>query len=161
MGELVKIWTDGACVVNPGPGGYAAIFQCGGQIRELAGGHRFTTNNRMEIMAAIVTLETLSHKCKVTIYSDSRYLVDTVMKGWAKRWQSNGWKRNRKEKALNADLWERLLKLCDRHEVEFEWVRGHASSPENARCDQMAEAAARKANLPVDNGFENEQTTIL
>ncbi len=160
-GEHVEMWTDGACVDNPGPGGYAAVFHHNGLVRELAGGYRLTTNNRMEIMAAIAALEALTHKCRVTLYSDSRYLADAVMKGWAKRWQSNGWKRNRKEKALNADLWERLLGLCDRHEVELSWVKGHASSPENARCDQMAEAAARKASLPVDSGFENEQTTIL
>ncbi len=158
-GELVKIWTDGACIGNPGPGGYAAMFKCDGRTSELAGGYRLTTNNRMEIMAAIAALETLSKKCRVTLHSDSRYLVDAVMKGWAKKWQSAGWKRNRNEMALNPDLWERLLRLCDHHQVEFRWVRGHASSKENARCDQMAEAAARKAGLPVDSGFENAQTT--
>lgn len=155
-GEHVDVWIDGACVGNPGPGGYAALFRHKGRDRELAGGFRLSTNNRMEIMAAIVALEALSYKCNVTMYSDSRYLVDAIMRGRAKRWQSKGWKRNRKEKALNADLWQRLLGLCDIHEVEFKWIEGHASSRENLRCDQLAEGAARSANLPIDTGYENE-----
>ncbi len=155
-GEVVIIWTDGACAGNPGPGGYAAIIASDGQARELAGGFRLTTNNRMEIMAAIVALEALPQRCRVTLYSDSRYLVDAMMKGWAKRWQSNGWKRNRKETALNGDLWDRLIELCEQHEIEFRWIEGHASSRENNRCDQLAETAARRGNLPVDEGYENE-----
>ena len=122
----------------------------------MVGGFRLTTNNRMEIIAAIVALEALPCKCIVTMYSDSRYLVDAITKGWAKRWRSKGWKRNRKEKALNADLWQRLLGLCDIHEVEFKWVEGHASSHENLRCDQLAEGVARSENLPIDTGYEKE-----
>jgi ribonuclease HI len=153
----VVIYTDGACVGNPGPGGYAAILMAGGKRKELTGGRRLTTSNRMEIMAAIVALEALKWPCQVTLYSDSRYVVDTIMKGWAQRWQANGWKRNRKEYAVNTDLWKRLLAICEQHKVEFVWVRGHAGHPENERCDLLSEAAARGAELPADSGYEEQQ----
>ena len=142
-GDKVEVWTDGACIVNPS-GGYAVVFKYKGRIRELAGGYALTTNNRMEIMAAIAALESLKGKCRVTIFSDSSLLVNGIMLGWAKRWQANGWKRNKKENVINSDLWKRLLDLCFQHEVKFVWVKGHASTPENERCDQLAEAIALK-----------------
>jgi ribonuclease HI len=149
----VTIYTDGACIGNPGPGGYCAILLYHGHRRELSGGYRKTTNNRMEIMAAIVGLEALKEKCEVTLYSDSEYLVKAVSRGWAKRWRVKGWKRNKREKALNPDLWERLLQLCEYHEVQFSWVKGHAGTPENARCDELATKAAQQPNLPGDEGY--------
>jgi ribonuclease HI len=151
--KQVTIYTDGACLGNPGPGGYGIILLYQGHKRELSGGYQNTTNNRMEIMAAIVGLEALKKKCRVTLYSDSEYLVKAMSRGWAKRWQANGWKRNKREKALNADLWERLLQLCEYHEVQFSWVKGHAETPENTRCDELAVQAAQEPNLPRDEGY--------
>ena len=149
----VTIYTDGACIGNPGPGGYGAILLYQGHRRELSGGYRRTTNNRMEIMAAIVGLGALKEQCKVTLYSDSEYVVKAMSKGWAQRWRANGWKRNKREKVLNPDLWERLLQLCEYHEVQFGWVRGHAGTPENTRCDELAMQAAQQPNLPGDDGY--------
>ena len=124
--------------------------------RELSGGFRKTTNNRMEIYAAIKGLEAIREPCRVTLYSDSQYLVNAIQKGWAKRWQANGWRRSKREKALNPDLWERLLSLCEVHKVRFEWVRGHAGQMENERCDRLAGEAARSSHLAVDEGYEKE-----
>ena len=117
------------------------------------GGFARTTNNRMELLAVIKGLEVLTEPCAVTLYSDSKYIVDAVNKGWAERWKANGWRRNRKEKALNPDLWERLLKLLDHHNVEVRWVRGHAG---NERADELAVAASRGNNLAVDEGYESQ-----
>ena len=152
--EYISIYTDGACINNPGPGGYGVVLLDGSRRRELSGGYRRTTNNRMEMLAAIVGLEALKTRCQVTLYSDSQYLVNAVEKGWAKKWRANGWRRGRGEKALNPDLWERLLALCDRHDVEFRWVPGHAGIPENERCDRLAAEAARQPGLPVDEGYK-------
>ena len=149
----ITVYTDGACIGNPGPGGYGVLLVYQDHRRELSGGYCKTTNNRMEIMAAIVGLNTLKEKCKVTLYSDSEYLVKAMSRGWAQRWQANGWKRNKREKALNPDLWERLLQLCEYHEVEFNWVKGHAENAENVRCDELAMQAAQQPNLPVDKGY--------
>ena len=107
-------------------------------------------------MAALVGLGALKGKCKVTLYSDSAYLVNAMSKGWAQRWRANGWKRNKREKVLNPDLWERLLQLCDYHEVHFSWVKGHAGTPENIRCDELAMQAAQQPNLPADEGYIKE-----
>jgi ribonuclease HI len=158
MSELnqVTIYTDGACIGNPGPGGYAAVLISGGKRKELSGGRRLTTNNRMEILAAIVSLESLKRPCRVTLYSDSQYLIEAIMTGWAQRWRANGWKRNRKEYAVNIDLWERLLTLCAKHEVEFVWVQGHAGHPENERCDLLSVAAAHVKDLPADAEYEEQ-----
>jgi ribonuclease HI len=150
----VVIYTDGACIDNPGRGGYGVVMLCGNHREEISAGYRLTTNNRMEIMAAIAGLRALKTNYKVTLYSDSRYLVEGMMKGWAKRWRSNGWKRNAKEKALNVDLWAELLVLCSTHQVEFVWVRGHAGHIENERCDQLAVKAAQGKELLVDGGYE-------
>jgi ribonuclease HI len=151
--EQVTIYTDGACLGNPGPGGYGAVMLYGSQRKELSGGVRLTTNNRMEITAALVALEALREPCRVTLYSDSQYLVNAMSKGWAQRWQANGWKRNKREDAINPDLWEKMLELCRRHTVEFRWVRGHAGMKENERCDRLAVAAARDPSLPDDPGY--------
>ena len=146
MAELsnVQLYTDGACSGNPGPGGYGAILRCNGYEKEISGGEASTTNNRMELMAVICGLEALNRKCRETIYSDSKYFVDAVEKGWAKAWQKNGWRKGDKSPAKNPDLWERLLKLLDMHEIELVWLKGHAGHPENERCDQMAVAESKK-----------------
>lgn len=149
-----QIYTDGACLGNPGPGGYGVILRAGPYRKELSGGFRHTTNNRMEMMAAIVALQNLRKSSKVTLYTDSRYLVDAIMKGWAQKWRANGWRRSAKAKALNPDLWAQLLKICELHQVAFVWVKGHAGHPENERCDQLAQLAAQQPNLPIDTTFE-------
>jgi ribonuclease HI len=149
----VTIYTDGACLGNPGPGGYGVILLYQGNRRELSGGYRKTTNNRMEITAAIVGLEALKEKCSVNLYSDSEYLVKAMSQGWVQRWRTNGWKRNKREQVLNPDLWKRLLQLFEYHDVQFSWVKGHADSLENIRCDELAMQAAKQPNLPVDEGY--------
>ena len=151
--KRVIIYTDGACTGNPGAGGYGAVLIYNKHRKEISGGYRLTTNNRMEMMAAIAALGSLKEPCLVTLHSDSKYIVDAVTKGWAKKWQANGWKRNKKELAKNPDLWQQLLDLCQRHQVEFVWVKGHAGIVENERCDALAVAAARKPNLPDDLGY--------
>jgi ribonuclease HI len=124
--------------------------------RELSGGFRLTTNNRMEMLAVIKGLEALKERCNVTLYSDSKYVIDALTKGWAQRWRANGWMRNRKERAVNPDLWEQLLPLCQQHDVAFRWVKGHAGVPENERCDRLAVAVAQQSDLPVDSGYAAE-----
>ncbi len=136
--KKVEIFTDGACSGNPGPGGYGVVLRFGEHEKELSGGERETTNNRMELTAAIVGLEALKQRCEVTLYSDSKYLIDAINCGWAIRWRENGWMRTKKDKAQNPDLWERLLNLLDKHEVKLVWVKGHAGHPENERCDRLA-----------------------
>lgn len=162
----VVIFTDGASTGNPGPGGYGAVVLVGDERKELAGGFRCTTNNRMELMGVIAALESLDAAedpgvppAPAALYSDSRYVVDAVQKGWARRWKANGWMRARDaagkiNRAENVDLWERVLDLLDRRAVEFHWVRGHASNPENERCDWLAVQAAKGRSLPKDPGFE-------
>ena len=152
--KKVTIYTDGACKNNPGPGGYGVVLQYGEHRRELSAGYRLTTNNRMEILAAIAGLEVLKEPCEVRLISDSQYLVNAIEKGWARRWQASGWMRNKMEKAVNPDLWERLLSLCEKHNVRFEWVRGHAGHPENERCDKLATSAAVSSNLAADEVYE-------
>ncbi len=149
----VILYTDGGCINNPGPGGYGVVLLYDSHRKELSGGFRKTTNNRMEILAAIAGLEALKEPCRVTLFSDSQYLVFAIQKGWALKWQANGWRRNNKERAINPDLWERLLKLCEIHEVQFRWVRGHAGHSENERCDELAKAAARSPDLAADPGY--------
>ena len=134
----VYIFSDGACSGNPGPGGYGVILRCEGKEKELSGNEHQTTNNRMELMGVITGLEALKYPCKVTIQTDSKYVVDGIEKGWAKSWKKNGWIKSDKKPALNSDLWDRLLKLLDIHEVTFTWIKGHAGHPENERCDRLA-----------------------
>ena len=152
----VQIYTDGGCEPNPGPGGYAAVLVHPKKRAETSGGFRRTTNNRMEILAAIKGLQMLKQPCKVTLYSDSQYLVDAIMQGWALAWKKKNWWRTNKERAANADLWDPLLALCQTHQVEFRWIRGHAGNTENERCDQLSGAALRRPNLPADEGYENK-----
>jgi ribonuclease HI len=157
--KQVTVYTDGGCFGNPGPGGYAAVLVSEGRRKVLTGGRRLTTNNRMEILAAIAALEALKNRCRVTVRSDSKYLVDAVQLGWAAKWRSKGWMRNKKERAENADLWVRLLELTAGHEVTFEWVRGHAGNPENEFCDRAAAEALQAAELPADEPYEQMRQT--
>ena len=146
----VTIYSDGACSGNPGPGGYGVILDYNGHRKEISGGYRRTTNNRMELMGAIAGLEALTEPCSVTLVTDSQYVVNGIEKGWAARWRARGWMRNAKERALNPDLWQRLLDLVARHEVRFRWIRGHAGHAENERCDALAVTAASRSDLPED-----------
>jgi ribonuclease HI len=152
--DPIIIYTDGGCLGNPGPGGYGAVLLHRGRRKELSGGYRLTTNNRMELMGAIAALEALKSPSRVTLRTDSRYVVDAVEKGWARKWRSSGWRRPDKQPALNPDLWERLLDLCARHQVKFAWVRGHAGDVENERCDALANRAAARKDLPPDPGMK-------
>ena len=151
--DTIIIYTDGACTGNPGKGGYGAVIIDGDRREELSAGYKLTTNNRMEMMGAIAALESLKSNSKVKLHSDSKYIVDAVVKGWAKKWQANGWRRNKKEMAKNPDLWQELLDLCKIHDVEFVWVKGHAGVAENERCDRLAVNAAHGSNLLVDEGY--------
>ena len=134
----VEIFTDGACSGNPGPGGYGAILRVGEHVKEISGGEANTTNNRMELMGVISALSALKYPCDVVLTTDSKYVVDSVTKGWAKKWRANNWIKSDKKPALNADLWEKLLDLLEVHNVQFVWVKGHAGHPENERCDRLA-----------------------
>ena len=144
MMKNVIIYTDGACSGNPGPGGWGAILRYGSREKELSGSEASTTNNRMELLGVITALEALKEKCVVDVYSDSRYVVDAIEKGWAKAWKSKNWMQTKDQLAKNPDLWERLLQLMERHQVSFHWVKGHATNPWNNRCDQLAVAAYQK-----------------
>ncbi len=138
----VDIYTDGACRGNPGAGGWGAVLVCRGVEKELSGGEPMTTNNRMELTAAIEALRALSRPCEITLTSDSKYLVDGITKGWAESWKARGWVKSDKSPALNPDLWDTLLTELARHEVTFVWVKGHAGHPYNERCDALATAYA-------------------
>ncbi len=138
--KTVEIYTDGACSGNPGPGGWGAILRYNGVEKELSGGEAQTTNNRMELTAAIKALEALKESCAVELYSDSKYLVDALEKGWAEGWKKRGWVKSDKKPALNPDLWQRLLELLEMHSVSCHWVKGHAENQFNNRCDAMAVA---------------------
>ena len=142
--KKVEIFTDGACKGNPGPGGWGAILRYKDVEKEISGGEADTTNNRMELTAVISALELLKEPCEVELYTDSQYVANAVNLGWAKKWKANGWKHNKKEKALNPELWEKLLNLLKKHSVKFNWVKGHAGHPENERCDRLAVAQAEK-----------------
>jgi ribonuclease HI len=142
--KKVTIYSDGACSGNPGPGGYGTILVFGKIEKELSEGFESTTNNRMELLGAIAGLEALKEPCRVNIVSDSKYLCDAVTKGWVYTWKKKGWMRAKNEPAANPDLWERLLKLLEIHEVTFVWVKGHNGHPYNERCDELATASADK-----------------
>ena len=148
--KTVRIYTDGACSGNPGKGGYGAILEYNGARRELSQGFLCTTNNRMEILSAVVAMETLKEPCNVVLTSDSKYLVDSVKQGWIEKWRANNWYRTKNEKAKNVDLFKRLVTQLERHNVEFVWVKGHAGHPENERCDQLATTAIKSDNLIED-----------
>ena len=136
--KKVTIYTDGACSGNPGPGGWAAILEYNGHFKELSGGERETTNNRMELMGVISALKALKEPCEVELYSDSKYVIDALSKGWAISWRSKGWIKADKKPALNVDLWEILLPLCEKHRMHYHWVKGHAENKFNNRCDELA-----------------------
>ena len=142
--KTVTIYTDGACSGNPGPGGWGAILQYGEHRKEISGGAAGTTNNRMELTAVIQALSLLKEPCTVELYSDSKYVIDALTKGWAKGWRERGWVKSDKKPALNPDLWERLLDLCEIHTVRCHWVKGHAENPYNNRCDELAVAESQK-----------------
>lgn len=142
--KTVTIYTDGACSGNPGPGGWGAILQYKQHLRELSGGEKRTTNNRMELTGVIRALEALNEPCIVELYSDSKYVIDALEKGWAAGWRRRGWVKSDKKPALNPDLWETLLNLTERHEMRYHWVKGHADNPYNNRCDELA-VSAREA----------------
>ncbi|WP_419803593.1 ribonuclease HI [Mucilaginibacter sp.] len=149
---MIEIFTDGASSGNPGPGGYGTILRSGGHYKELSGGFRKTTNNRMELMAVISALEAIKKPNQtVTIYSDSRYVIDAIEKKWVYGWIKKGFKDKK-----NKDLWLRLISVYSQHQIRFVWVKGHAGHPENERCDELAVAAAKQANLPLDVFFEAE-----
>ncbi len=142
--KKVEIFTDGACSGNPGPGGWGAILRYNGVEKELSGGEKDTTNNRMELSAVIFALKALKMPCEVTVTTDSKYVYESITKGWVYSWQKNGWRKADKKPALNVDLWTQLLELLDIHQVTFNWVKGHNEHPENERCDRLAVAECEK-----------------
>ncbi len=155
MTDEIQIFTDGACKGNPGPGGYGVVLIARERKRELSGGFRKTTNNRMELMACIVGLRSLKRPCSVVLTSDSKYVVNAMVKGWARKWRSRGWKLSPSKPAKNSDLWTVLLDLCDKHTVDFQWIKGHSEHAENERCDELAVAASQCKELPADLYFES------
>ena len=142
--KTVTIYTDGACSGNPGPGGWGAILQYGESRKELSGGEAHTTNNRMELTGVITALEALKEPCEVELYSDSKYVIDALQKGWAKGWRKRGWKKADKSPALNPDLWAPLLEESEKHVIHYHWLKGHAGHPENERCDRLAVEQSKK-----------------
>jgi ribonuclease HI len=156
--KQVTVFTDGACLGNPGPGGYAAILEHPPHHKEIVGGFRRTTNNRMELMAAIKALEALKQPCEVDLFSDSEYLGNSITKGWARGWKAKGWRRSPGGVVPNWDLWQQLLALADIHTLRIHWVRGHDGHVENERCDTLATEAAADHPTAVDHGYETPQT---
>jgi ribonuclease HI len=148
-----RIYTDGCCFGNPGPGGYGAVLLFGEARKELSGGRRLTTNNRMELLAVIEALAALTRPCRVDLYTDSQYVRNAIEKKWLAGWRRNGWKTADKKPVKNKDMWERLIPLLAACQVRFHWVRGHAGDPENERCDVLAKAAAGKPGLAPDEGY--------
>ena len=142
--KTVTLYTDGACSGNPGPGGWGAILEYMGHEKELSGGEKSTTNNRMELTAVIKALQALKEPCIVELYSDSKYVIDALEKGWAVSWRKRGWIKSDKKPALNPDLWETLLTLTEKHDVRCHWVKGHAANPKNNRCDELAVSEWKK-----------------
>jgi ribonuclease HI len=153
-GKIVSIYTDGGCLNNPGPGGYGVVIIDGRKRTELSGGYRLTTNNRMELAAVIMALRSLKKKSRVVLTSDSQYVVNGIEKGWALRWRSRNWMRDKSHRAENSDLWAELLDLLEKHEVSFQWVRGHSGHPENERCDALVKSSTRLPDLPSDTVYE-------
>ena len=149
----VSIYTDGACRGNPGRGGWGAILVYGRFEKELSGGERVTTNNRMEILAVLEALGALKVPCIVELYTDSQYVAKAIKDRWLVGWQKNGWVNSAKKPVKNQDLWKRMPALLERHEVRFHWLKGHAGHAENERCDELARAEASKKGLPDDEGF--------
>ncbi len=142
--KVVTLYTDGACSENPGFGGWGTILIYGSHILELSGGEACTTNNRMELTAVIKGLEALKEPCRIELFSDSKYVIDSLEKGWAEKWKKMGWVKSNKSPTPNQDLWEKLLQLCSIHDVHLHWVKGHASNKYNNRCDELAVAEWKK-----------------
>jgi len=159
LNPQVVIYTDGACSGNPGPGGYGVVMLYGDRRLELSEGYRTTTNNRMELLAVIVALENLKRPCQVTLYSDAQYVVKAINEGWLDRWIQRGWRKSNKKPVENVDLWKRLLPLLEKHQVTFNWLKGHANVQENERCDQLAVEASTRCDLKIDKAFENASTS--
>ncbi|CAB0150346.1 Ribonuclease HI [Pseudidiomarina piscicola] len=149
----VHIYTDGSCLGNPGPGGYGAVIEYGEHHKEMAAGYQLTTNNRMEMLAAIKALEALKQPCKVTLTSDSQYLKQGIQ-SWIHNWKRNGWRTSNRKQVKNADLWQALDSVAQRHEIQWEWVKGHAGHPQNERCDELARQAASGSKLHQDTGYQ-------
>lgn len=162
-GNEIVIYADGGSINNPGPGGYGTVILEDSSRRELSGGFRCTTNNRMELMACIVGLRALGEEPAkpVTIFTDSRYVSEGISKGWARRWRSNGWMRDGRHRAENIDLWSMLLDLCDTYKPRFCWLKGHSGNTENERCDVLAKQAAKKPDLPPDLAYEKGETALI
>jgi ribonuclease HI len=154
--DAVTIYTDGAASGNPGPGGYGVVLLSGSHRKELSGGFCRTTNNRMELLGVITGLKALKRRCKVTVVSDSKYVVDAIEQRWIHRWQSKNWMRTRTEPVKNSDLWVQLWELLPEHEIRFQWIPGHKGYRENERCDVLAVTAGQGKNLPADPGFEEK-----
>lgn len=150
----IVIYTDGGSINNPGPGGYGVVIIKGSNIQELSKGYRLTTNNRMELLACIAALSAIKNRASIVLHSDSKYVINGITKGWAKKWRANGWMRTKTEPAQNPDLWKRLLELCAKHDVQFKWVKGHAGIAGNERCDELATQAANGTKLAVDREYE-------
>lgn len=150
----IVIYTDGGSINNPGPGGYGVVIVKGSTVQELSKGFRKTTNNRMELLACIAGLSAIKTPAAIVLYSDSKYVINGITKGWAKKWRANGWMRSKTEPAQNPDLWELLLQLCTKHDVQFQWVKGHAGIAGNERCDELATQAANGTKLTVDRVYE-------
>lgn len=153
----VEIFTDGACSGNPGPGGYGAILRHGGRTKEISGGYRHTTNNRMELTAVIRSLQTLKKPCRITLYSDSKYIVDAMNLGWVNKWMRAGWVKTDRAPVKNVDLWKKLIDLLKIHTVTWVWVKGHSDNELNSRCDELAVCAYKEDNLEPDLQYEEEQ----
>jgi ribonuclease HI len=152
--QAVTIYSDGACLGNPGRGGYGTVLLFGEKRKELSQGYRLTTNNRMELLGAIVGLEALTRPCAVALWSDSQYVVNAMTKGWLAGWQKKGWRTAAKQPVKNQDLWQRMMRAVEPHTITWHWVRGHTGDPENERCDELAVAAANGAELLVDTGYD-------
>lgn len=157
----IIIYSDGGSIGNPGPGGYGVVVIEDGVRRELSGGFRMTTNNRMELTGAIAGIRLFGKPSKILLCTDSQYVVKGIMEGWARKWRKNGWMRTRNEPAENYDLWKELLELTERHDVIFEWIKGHAGHDENERCDELARNASAQNGLPRDANYEEKRTTVL
>ncbi|MBR2504309.1 MAG: ribonuclease HI [Oscillospiraceae bacterium] len=142
--KKIEIFTDGACKGNPGPGGWCAILRYNGVEKMISGGEKETTNNRMELSAVLFALKALKEPCRITLQSDSKYVLDSLSKGWVYGWQKNGWKKSDGKPALNVDLWQQLLEEIRKHELEYVWIKGHAGHPENERCDAQAVKESEK-----------------
>ncbi len=155
--KKIIIYTDGSSRGNPGPGGYGTLMIYQDHRKELSGGFAKTTNNRMEILAALTGIESLLEPCQITVYSDSKYVIDTMDKGWIHGWKKKGWSRGPNKPLKNADLWQRMAEAIHGHQISWKWVKGHSGQPENERCDQLATEAADLRGNPKDSGFKPDQ----